>query len=261
MIVTLGAQSDRLVRIASLKTGKGRRRYERYAFEGATLLHEATEAGVAIEELYATQAALEADETARGLGSRLPVYVVPERSFGKLSDLETPSGLLAVAPMRVMPFAELLDGDGTVVVLAGLNDPGNAGTLLRSAEAFGAKGAVFGSTGVDPFSPKVVRGAMGAFFRLGIAVGDPEGFATAAAAAGYHVVGLQADGTPLHQVRWSNRTALVVGHERRGLDDWKGVCAELGGIPIAPAAESLNAAVAGSIGLYEAARNAGQTVR
>jgi TrmH family RNA methyltransferase len=255
VIVTLGAQSDRIVRVASLKTIKGRRRQERYAFEGATLLQEAIRAGVEIDELYATQAALDGDETAAGLGSRIQVYVVSERSFAKLSDVETPSGLLALAPIRVTPLSELLDGDGTVVVLAGLNDPGNAGTLLRSAEAFGARGAVFGAAGVDPFSPKVVRGAMGAFFRLGVAVADPQAFASAAAAAGYRSVGLEAHGTPLRETVWGRRTAVVVGHERRGLGEWKGVCSEVAGIQIAASAESLNAAVAGSIGLYEAARD------
>jgi RNA methyltransferase, TrmH family len=255
MIVTLGAQSERLTRIASLKTIKGRRRHARYAFEGATLLREAIEAGIAIEELYATQAALEADEAAAGLATRVPTYVVTERSFAKMSDVETPSGLLAVAPERLMGLEPLLARDGTVLVLADLNDPGNAGTLLRSAEAFGAGGVVFGAAGVDPFAPKVVRGAMGAFFRLDIAVADPGTFATAAGAAGSHVVGLEAGGAPLHRIAWNTRTALIVGHERRGLSDWKAACSELAGIPIAASAESLNAAVAGSIALYQAAES------
>jgi TrmH family RNA methyltransferase len=197
---------------------------------------------------------LDADESIAALGSRLPVYIVTERSFAKLSDLESPSGLLAVAPERLTQLSDLLDGDGTVVVLAGLNDPGNAGTLLRSAEAFGARGAIFGGSGVDPFSPKVVRGAMGAFFRLGIAVADPEAFGAAAVPAGYRSVGLEAHAAPLQGTQWGPRMALIVGHERRGLGEWKGVCSELAGIPIAASAESLNAAVAGSIALYEAAR-------
>jgi TrmH family RNA methyltransferase len=94
---------------------------------------------------------------------------------------------------------------------------------------------------------------MGAFFRLGVAVSDPQSFAAAAAAAGFHSVGLEAGAPPLNEVTWGPREAIIVGHERRGLSDWRAACSQLAGIPIAAAAESLNAAVAGSIALYQAA--------
>jgi RNA methyltransferase, TrmH family len=261
VISPVGAQSERLVRVSSLKTLKGRRRHKRFAFEGPTLLQEALRAGVQIEELYATREALDATPDATAAQSRgIPVYLVDERSFDRISDVETPSGLLAVAPALTVPLEELLGGDGLVAVLAGLNDPGNAGTLVRSAEAFGARGAVFGEGSVDPFSPKVVRGAMGAFFRLPIARAGPEAFAEAAAAAGFRALGLRAGAPPLRAYDWGVRTALVVGHERHGLGEWERLCAAFAGIPIGPRSESLNAAVAGSIAFYEAARAAPESL-
>ncbi|MEO7202914.1 MAG: RNA methyltransferase [Candidatus Tumulicola sp.] len=260
MIAPLGAQSDRLTRVASLKTAKGRRRHKQFAFEGPTLLDEALRAGTPIDELYVTQAALDAHSGLAERASGVPVHIVTERSFAKISDVETPAGLLAVAPAQRAPLEALLDGAGLVAVLAGLNDPGNAGTLLRSADAFEARGAVFGEGGVDPFSPKVVRAGMGAFFRLKIAVATPGDFAQAAASSAFTAIGLRAGAQPLHEVDWPERTAMVVGHERHGLGPWEGLCERFAGIPIGGAAESLNAAVAGSIAFYEAARSAGKRI-
>ena len=111
---------------------------------------------------------------------------------GKFPILETPTGIVAVTPLRLRPVAELMHGPA--LLLADLNDPGNAGTLLRSAEAFGASGVVFGSLGVDPFHPKVVRGAMGALFRLPLASATPEELASAARAAGIPIFGLAMGG-------------------------------------------------------------------
>jgi TrmH family RNA methyltransferase len=258
VIAPLGAQSERLTRVASLKTAKGRRRHEQFAFEGPTLLGEALLAGTPIDELYGTQAALDAHPDLAERLSGIPIHIVSERSFTKISDVETPAGLLAVAPARQAPLEALLDGAGLVAVLAGLNDPGNAGTLLRSADAFGARGAVFGEGGVDPFSPKVVRAAMGAFFRLKVAVAAPADFARVAGSNGFTAIGLRTGAQPLDELDWPQRTAMVVGHERHGLGPWEALCQCFAGIPIGSAADSLNAAVAGSIAFYEAARSAGK---
>jgi tRNA G18 (ribose-2'-O)-methylase SpoU len=93
---------------------------------------------------------------------------------------------------------------------------------------------------------------MGAHFRLPIASGSPEAVAAAARAAGAELVGLAAGGADLGSLAWPERTILVIGHERHGLGRWASLCGTTAGIPMAPAAESLNAAVAGGIALYEA---------
>lgn len=255
MATELGKNSERLARVRALHTNKGRRERERFAFEGLTLLEEAQRSGFPVEEIYATSQAYESSELVRRLDAQgLPVFIVDPRSAEKISDLDTPAGIVAVAPIRLEPAAGLFGGDGLVLVLADLNDPGNAGTLLRSADAFGCRGVAFGRLGADPYHPKVVRAAMGALFRLPVAVLEPQEAAVAAAAAGFELTGLSATGDDLGAAAWSRRAGIVVGNERHGLGKWADSCARLLSIPMPGAAESLNAAIAGSIALYAAAR-------
>jgi len=249
----LGAHNPRLDRIRALRTKKGRREQGRFAIEGPTLLHEAVRSGVHIEELYGTPEALESIQGARALESGgVPTYRVDERTMGRLSDLETPPGLLAIAAIALHPVAEILTAPGLVLALAGLSDPGNAGTLVRAAEAFGASGVIFGSHAAEPYAPKVVRGAAGSLFRLRVAVASAQ--ETAAAARGWQVTGLDAAGEPIEVLEWSSRALVVVGQERHGLGEWGAVCTRRAAIAMAGRIESLNAALAGGIALYEAAK-------
>jgi len=250
-----GAHGERVMRARDLLTAKGRREQQRFLFEGPTLLDEAIRSGIHIEELYVAERIFGTNPTVSALDDQPDrVFIVDDRTMNKLSDVETPTGIIAVAPLRYAPLEALLAGSRTLV-LADLNDPGNAGTLLRSAEAFGVGGVVFGNLGVDPYHPKVVRGAMGAIFRLQVAVADPPAFGSAAAAAGATVIGLDARGESLASSDWPGRSAIVVGHERRGLGPWEAFCTRRVAIPMRQASESLNASVAGSIALYVASQH------
>jgi TrmH family RNA methyltransferase len=256
MAERVGSRAERLVPIRALRTAKGRREQRRFAFEGATLLGEALKANFPIAELYATRSAYESDRLVRAADAGgTPVFIVDDAASARISDLATPSGILAVAPIRLSGLAEVL-AVSPVLVLADLNDPANAGTLLRTAEAFGVAGVAFGSLGVDPYHPKVVRGTMGAIFRLALAVADPAQLAEAAHSIGLRLLGLSAAGTPVSEESWRPPFGLVVGHERRGLARWGPVCDRVLAIPMRGHAESLSAAVAGSIALYEACRSA-----
>jgi TrmH family RNA methyltransferase len=255
LAVRLGRRSARLARVAELRSVKGRREQRRFGFEGATLLGEALRSGVAIEELYVTQAVYETASTVRDAErSGMPTFVVDDLSAAKISDVETPSGILAIAPMRLRKIDEMFARDGVLLVLADLNDPGNAGTLVRSADALGALGVLFGHLGVDPYHPKVVRAAMGALFRVDLALARPAEVKKAAAAGAFEVIGLATGGPALSQDPWPKRTALVVGHERQGLSAWADACGRQVRIPMPGPSDSLNAAVAGSIALYEATK-------
>jgi RNA methyltransferase, TrmH family len=253
----LGSHAQRLVKARALRSVKGRSEQKRFAFEGPTLLDEARASGLAVEELFSTQAAYEATPLVREYdASGTPTFIVTTQALAAISDLATPSGIVAVAPIRLSGLEKLLSLGSPILVLADIGDPANAGTLLRSADAFGCPGVVFGRLGVGPYNPKVVRGAMGAIFRLAVSVAEPAELQAAAAAAGFTVLGLAAHGEPLAGERWDRAAALVVGHERHGLGRWAPLCRRILAIPMAPSAESLTAAVAGSIALYEAARNA-----
>jgi TrmH family RNA methyltransferase len=247
-----GRHGERLARAAELLTTRGRKEQGRFLFEGPTLLEEALRSGVRIDEIFATQGVIVNNPLVRQLdASGVPVYVIDERALHRISDVETPSGLVAAAPAGYATPAEIL-ACPLSLVLADLNDPGNSGTLLRSAEAFGAGGVICGPQGVDPYHPKVVRGSMGAVFRLQLAVAGPGEVAAAAGATA--IYGLDGEGEDLHAVAFSLPAALVVGHERRGLGAWGAICSRKIAIPMPGRAESLNAAVAGSIALYEASK-------
>jgi RNA methyltransferase, TrmH family len=252
----LGVHSERLARVAALRSRKGRRAGDQFAFEGPTLLHEARESSFVIAELYATQTAFDETPLVRELDeSGTPTFIVEPASAARISDLTSPSGIVAVAAARLRGVDEIFTNAGPIVVLGDLGDPSNAGTLLRSADAFGCGGVVFGALGVEPYHPKVVRGSMGAVFRLPLAVAEPGEVAAAAARAGVRLLGLTARGEAIAGERWERPTALVVGHERAGLGRWLELCEGLLEIPMRGRAESLSAAVAGSIALYEATRS------
>ncbi len=255
MPTPLGIHADRLTAIRALLTAKGRRQSGRFAFEGSTLLREAHANGFPIEEIYATKEAYAAEPLVAALeAAGTAAFIVEPRSAQKLSDLETPPGIFAVGRMQFASLEAIFAGDGVVLVLADLNDPGNTGTLLRTADAFACRGAIAGTKGADPYNPKVVRAAMGAIFRLPLAVADPGEVARAAAGAGYEIAGLTAEGDPFGGTPLPLRLAVAVGNERHGLGRWEGVLNRRLAIPMRGPAESLNAAVAGSIGLYEAAK-------
>lgn len=254
MPTSLGAHNPRVAYARELLSKKGRREHRAFSFEGPTLLAEAIAAGIEIQALYATAAAYEAHPPARQAeAGGTDVFIVDERTMARISDVETPTGLLAVTPLRTVPLQQMLERPGVVLLLADVGDPGNAGTLLRSAEAFGAIGVIFGRLGVEPHHPKVVRAAMGAVFRMPLAVAEPA--EVGAYAEGWQITGLAAGHEPLARLSWAAGTVLAVGSERQGLGAWEPLCERLASIPMPGEAESLNAAVAGSIALYEAVRH------
>jgi TrmH family RNA methyltransferase len=256
----LSPHNPRLERVRDLRTPRGRREHGSFLLEGPTLLDEAARSGLAIAELYGTEAgfAANADLVARLEAAGTPAFAIPERLLARLSDLETPPGILAVAPVPAIALAAMLARPGPVLLLAGVADPGNAGTLLRSAEAFGAAGGVFGRGGVDPFSPKVVRGAMGSLFRLPVAVASAEDVLQAAAASGRPIVAATLDGEPLDSAALPADAILAIGNERHGVGAFLPRWDRAVRIEQASATESLNAAVAGGILLYVLMRRRAQ---
>jgi TrmH family RNA methyltransferase len=140
-----------------------------------------------------------------------------------------------------------------------LADPGNAGTLIRSAEAFGAGAVCFGPNAVDPYNDKVVRASAGSLFRVSIySYSAWPAFIAAAREAKLSIIAADAGAPAVTQLTGRARVALIVGHERHGLRDIPASDIDVrAGIPQSQQAESLNAGVAGSILLYELGRSTG----
>ncbi|HSM35655.1 MAG TPA: RNA methyltransferase [Longimicrobiales bacterium] len=189
------------------------------------------------------------------LGESASVRVVAARTMRAVARTETPQGVLAVARIPEFPLASLPDDDrGVALVLDGVQDPGNAGALVRTAEALGAGGVVALEGTVDLWSPKVVRAAAGALFRLPVVRADTGALLAWAREAGATVFAADAGGEDVRTVGpgGTGLSLLVLGNEGAGVGaEIRAAAAERLAVPQHPGAESLNVAAAGAILLWE----------
>ena len=203
-----------------------------------------------------------ADLAAACADAGVPWTPVTERAAAAMSDAATPSGVLAVCRFLDVGLAEALGPRPSLAVLcADVRDPGNAGTVLRTADAAGAGAVVLAGTSVDPYNPKTVRASVGSLFHLPVAVaGDVVEAVSAARAAGLRVLAADAGGeTDLDEAAdagWlAAPTAWLLGNEAHGLDPAVAALADLRvAVPIHGRAESLNLATAAAVCLYASAR-------
>jgi TrmH family RNA methyltransferase len=244
--------------VRSLYRRPVRQRERRFVAEGVRLIEEMTKAGQApVFAFYS--AGISGDARAEAVvealrASGAEVEVVSDDVMRAMADTKTPQGILAVAP-----FPEIEARDVHLsLVLDGLRDPGNLGTILRSAEAAGVGQVITMSGTVDVFGPKVVRGAMGAHFRLPIRA-DRSWDEISDTLQERQVLLADAGGeTAYDRVDWSQPSVLIVGGEARGAGaEARRLCSGTVSIPMRAGVDSLNVAVATSIILFEAARQLG----
>src|SRR4051812_12871564 len=241
--------------------GLSRSRSERaasgtFVIDGPTLVRDALASCVEVTDVWVEDGLfgdLAGEAEARGVR----VHVVPPNGVARygLSDVVTPPGIVGLARQPEASLHTVLDCD-LLVVLAGVSDPGNAGTLLRSAEATGAGAVLFCAGSVDPFSPKCVRASAGSIFHVPVvSTGGPAEVLERIGAAGARRLATSAHrGDPYDGVDLSGAVVLVLGSESHGLAD--GLERHLEGyvhIPMTGRVESLNVGVAGSVLLFEAA--------
>jgi len=246
-------QNDRVKYVRSLGRRRARDREGRFVVEGTRLVQEVARAGIRPALVFFTE-----DWAAGAAGQALLPHLrtagegawpVSDAVLAACAATETPQGVLAVVPMpRVAPR------EGLILVVDGVRDPGNLGTLLRSAEAAGAGRVVLAPGTVDAYNPKVVRGAMGAHFRL--AVQEMDWPAIGALLAGRPTWLAEAGGLVAYdRVDWTVPSALIVGGEAEGAGaEAARLATGTVRIPMAGGAESLNAAMAATVILFEAAR-------
>ena len=191
----------------------------------------------------------------------IPVEEIGARTFAQLADTETPQGIMAVIEPRRWAVAEFAPRpEAVALVIDGVQDPGNVGTLIRTAHALGAAGTVVLRGTADPISPKALRAAMGATFRHLVVSLDDAGFIAWARKHAVTLWAAAADGTPLHRALGTGSgnggpIAVIVGNEGAGIrPQLNAVAAQRVAIPLAQGAESLNVAVAAGILLYEVTR-------
>lgn len=185
-------------------------------------------------------------------------YRISDRMFVALSDTETTQGIIAVCKMKSYNLADI-NGD-TLLVSDGVSDPGNLGTLIRTAECAGVTGIVLLKGTVDPYSPKVVRSTMGSVFRLPIYFAVAEDVKKHL--SDYNLAVTVLDGSEnLYDITFKGKTAVVVGNEAHGVSPELIQMADIRlRIPMCGNAESLNASVAGSVVMYEIYRQKGKGI-
>ena len=239
-----------LKRVRSLGHRKTRYAERAFMLEGVRAFSAAIEAGI---EPVATLVADDASPEILALAGSWRPRLVERRLFNLIMDTDTPQGIAAIAPM---PAAELPDVAAPLIVaLDGIGDPGNLGTIVRSAAAAGADGIVLGPGCVDPYNAKTVRSAMGALFTIPVWEdgADADGWLRERCPSRLLAAG---DGEQCYDAPlWRGGVAMIVGSEAHGASAW-GRNLATGGvrIPLTRAVESLNAAVAASILLFEAQR-------
>jgi RNA methyltransferase, TrmH family len=240
----------------SLLEPKGRREQGRFLVEGVRLIEEAIRAGMPPALLFFLNQARQHPRSAGLLaeserqGSSL--LELSPKVFGTLTDTVTSQGVIAVIPIPRVPSPPIVS---FVLVLDQVRDPGNLGTILRSAEAAGAQQVVLAPGCVDPWNPKVVRSGMGAHFRLPLLA------ATRWTDVSHALEGLPVwlaearEAKPYDTMDWTQPCALAIGGEAAGFSE---EALQLGAgrvmIPMAGAAESLNAAMAATVLMFEVAR-------
>jgi len=229
------------------------------AIEGFRVIEEAVRSGLRFRALFFSESAEpRAARLLPQIGSHVETLLVPDKLFTSAVPSQTPQGVAALVQLKTFTLEEILDTppSGPLLVIAGVQDPGNLGTILRSAEAFGARGVLLGEGTVSAYNSKVVRASAGSVFRVPLAKIDLNTLAAQLRSRGIRLIATSSHkGVALPEADLKAETAIFIGNEGAGIEKrLLGEMDELVMIPHAPRVESLNAAVAASILLYKAAR-------
>lgn len=235
------------------------------AIEGLRMLEEAIRSGLRFRAVFFRESAQDrAERLLPQIGAHVETLLLPDKLFDASVPSETPQGVAALVRLKEFSLDDVLEKErlqvGPIMALAGLQDPGNLGTIIRSAEAFGSAGIILGEGTVSPLNAKAVRASAGSIFRLPVVAAPTaaglEDVVTRLRAQNVRLIATSSHkGIPIDQANLTEPLAVFIGSEGSGLA--RGLMTrmdEVVAIPHTPQVDSLNAGVAGSIILYEAAR-------
>lgn len=241
-------------KITSLRVKKYRDASGKYVAEGVKIIKESVEAEINIELIVVMGSVSSTPEVKNimrlAAKESIPVVVVKDKEFDKLSTLETPSGILAVINKRQKPY---IDAGATYIILDSIKDPGNMGAIIRSADWFGINNIVIGMDSVDVYNPKVIQATMGSIFRMNLIVDqDLPTFIKTLKTQNYSILATSLEGKDSDLKFESKKIAILVGNETKGLNPALLTNANiLYKIPGSGNAESLNVSVATGIVLFQ----------
>lgn len=250
---------EKLKELLKLKTKKGRKTQKRFLIEGMRLCEEMANSNWETESVLFTSSFQNSSSGKKLLQKferrNVKIFLVKPEIIKKLSDTVTPQGIIAVVKIREFSLNELWpEGSNIILALDAIRDPGNVGTLIRTADAFGIDGVILSSDTVELYNPKVVRSTMGSIFHLPIFDEvDLEKIIPQLKQRNFKIYGADVrEGKNLETFDYSEKICLLIGNEAEGLNkNLLELSDENIHIPIFGRAESLNASVAGGILLYE----------
>lgn len=258
--VVSSPHNPRVKHLVRLRDRRERDRTGAFLVEGGRELRRALDGGVPITELYVCPPLFPGGDdggvvaAAREAGA--DVVELTGAAFAKASYRDRPDGLLAVARRPSTALDRLRLADAFLLVVESIEKPGNLGTMLRTADAAGMNGVVVSDPTTDPFNPNVVRASLGALFTVPLAVGSTPETIAALRGAGVRLVATSPAGGPAPwEVDLTGPVGIVVGAEHEGLSDaWLAAADVRVRIPMAGRVDSLNAAVAAAVTVFEAVR-------
>jgi TrmH family RNA methyltransferase len=231
------------------------------AIEGMRVVEEAIRSGLRFQALFLSVSGIaHGSRLVPQMADHVEILMLPDEVFASAVATETPQGVAALVKLKSFELKSLLDDPAKEILVlgvAGVQDPGNLGTIIRSAEAFGARAVILGQKTVSHLNSKAIRASAGSIFRQPVIHAPLLSEAIRLLKAyDFFVIGASSHkGKPLHEADLTGRAALLIGNEGAGLPpDVLAETNELVSIPHSAKVESLNAGVAASILLYEAAR-------
>ena len=255
------SQNGNIKDIKALHQKKYRDAQKLYFVEGIRFVNDAIDNGQSIDRAVISES-LEKVNGGNTVIAKLTkicsdVFCVPDKLFKEISDTQSPQGVLAVLKKQTTELHKALNSGKAVIVLEGLQDPGNVGTIIRTADAAGVSAVLMTKGCVDVYSPKVLRSTMGSVFHLPI-VEDLENGETIQLLknSGYKVIASHLQGqNNYYDEDLTGKSAIIVGNEANGISELTAAMSDkLVRIPMPGKAESLNASVAAAIIIYELVR-------
>lgn len=252
MLEITASSNNKCKYVKSLSQKKARESNGEYTIEGIKSVREAINSGKTITALYVSFGFY--DNEAFDYPDNVPLYKVADGVFEKMCDTKAPQGILAVVKMDGNDFK--LDLSKSYIYCDNLNDPGNLGTIIRTADAAGFDGVLLSQGCVDLYSPKTVRSSMGSFFNMKVMKNVTREKLAKYKEKGFQLIGgaLNENTVDYRSADMTKPTIIVIGNEANGISDEVMEMCKCVKIPILGKAESLNAGVAAAILMYELVR-------
>lgn len=247
--------------IKALKSRKIREKKKLFFIEGIRIVEEAFNEEADIVTLFLSEQFMVKDEATIFLNMieerKLAYYIVSEKLFKEISDTETPQGIMAIIRIKEAKLDEIINQDSSLIILDKIQDPGNIGTIIRTADAAGFDGIIISKGCVDVYNPKVVRSTMGSIFRMPFYYSEKfEDTINVIKNRGIKLIAAHLKGDKNYfEFDLTGGTAIIIGNEANGIsDDIAALADSLVLIPMIGRTESLNASVAASLLIYEVLR-------